>query len=103
MKQTYIDTLVSMPSLELVKALLPYMKLNNKYLIILAIKYYELMRVTKIKNIINQNNIDGNFFDIIKDYIDPESLENMEMIKSIFDLMASGEMPFDIDNFKELF
>ena len=98
MKQTYIDSLVSIPSMELLKASLPYMKIQNKYKIYIIIKYFEFMRLYKMRNIIESNIYCNDIFEELKEYMPEGTMENIEMIKSMTDLMSDGDFSFDLND-----
>lgn len=106
--QTSLDNMVSDSTLQLLKAVLPYIGGNHCGTIAVFIKMIELMNTIKMINKINyimMSKPKDSIMEELKCYMDSELIENFEMITSMMEMMQSADTDGDNDmsEYMELF
>lgn len=103
LKQTKYDSLVTNRTMQLVKAVIPYINNDAGTLIGLLIKFQELQNAARINNNIaiaamNADKHKGmeSMLDDIKDFLDDDNREMLENIMSIMEMMSMDEKPWMI-------
>jgi hypothetical protein len=65
----------------------------------MLIKYNEIIKIVNMKDKLDSELNSNDIFSELKDFLDDDILENIEMYKSLFDLMSNGDIPFDFKDF----
>ena len=98
LKQTKYDSLVTNRTMQLVKAVIPYINNDAGTLIGMLIKFQELQNAARINNNVaiaamNADKHKGmeNMLDDIKDFLDDDNREMLENIMSMIEMMSMDE------------
>ena len=98
LKQTKYDSLVTNRTMQLVKAVIPYINNDAGTLIGMLIKFQELQNAARINNNVaiaamNADKHKGmeSMLDDIKDFLDDDNREMLENIMSIMEMMSMDE------------
>lgn len=98
LKQTKYDSLVTNRTMQLVKAVIPYINNDAGTLIGMLIKFQELQNAARINNNVaiaamNADKHKGmeNMLDDIKDFLDDDNREMLENIMSMMEMMSMDE------------
>ena len=98
LKQTKYDSLVTNRTMQLVKAVIPYINNDAGTLIGMLIKFQELQNAARINNNVaiaamNADKHKGmeSMLDDIKDFLDDDNREMLENIMSIMEMMTMDE------------
>lgn len=107
-KQTKFDSMVTNKTMQLVKAVIPYIDYNYRNSIGVFIKFQELQNAVNLKyqnnvSAMNHEDSDGadNFsmmFDDIKEYLSDENREAMETFMMMMEMMNDMNMDEDTKN-----
>ena len=99
LKQTKYDSLVTNRTMQLVKAVIPYINNDAGTLIGMLIKFQELQNAARINNNVaiaamNADKHKGmeSMLDDIKDFLDDDNREMLENIMSIMEMMSMDEI-----------
>ena len=98
LKQTKYDSLVTNRTMQLVKAVIPYINNDAGTLIGMLIKFQELQNAARINNNVaiaamnaDKHNGMESMLDYIKDFLDDDNREMLENIMSIMEMMSMDE------------
>ena len=87
LKQTKYDSLVTNRTMQLVKAVIPYINNDAGTLIGMLIKFQELQNAARINNNVAIAAMNAD----IKDFLDDDNREMLENIMSIMEMMSMDE------------
>lgn len=104
LKQTRFDSMVSNRDMQLVKAVIPYIDNRFGAFIGTYIKLMELQRASQITPAHITAKSD-NIFDDIKDFLEDEQRENIEMLISLLEIMKTDDNSAEdfINNYMGMF
>lgn len=115
-KQTYFDSLVTDRRLQLAKAVIPYIGKREGGLIAIYVKIIELenaMNYAKNPKFCSSSSCSENsgnnditgLFDVIKDYMDDDMAQSLEMIMSLMEMIKSNPDAGDdiLGNYMDMF